>query len=63
MNAVVLCVGSGRPRDLDVPGRKGPGVAFALDYLTAATRAVLDGPGALPDPLNAISVFCADRIT
>ena len=28
-------------------------MAFALDYLTAATRAVLDGPGALPDALNA----------
>ena len=52
-DAVVLCVGSGRPRDLDVPGREGPGVAVALDYLTAATRAVLDGPGALPDALNA----------
>ena len=50
-DAVVLCIGSGKPRDLDVPGRKGPGVAFALDYLTAATRAVLDGPGTLPDAL------------
>lgn len=28
-DAVVLCIGSGKPRDLDVPGRKGPGVAFA----------------------------------
>ena len=52
-DAVVLCIGSGKPRDLDVPGRKGPGVAFALDYLTAATRAVLDGPETLPDALNA----------
>ena len=43
----------GKPRDLDVPGRKGPGVAFALDYLTAATRAVLDGPETLPEALNA----------
>lgn len=52
-DAVVLCIGSGKPRDLDVPGRKGPGVAFALDYLTAATRAVLDGPETLTDALNA----------
>lgn len=28
-------------------------MAFALDYLTAATRAVLDGPETLPDALNA----------
>lgn len=52
-DAVVLCLGSGRPRDLDVPGRKGPGVAFALEYLTAATRAVLDGSDGLPDGLDA----------
>lgn len=52
-DAVVLCPGSGRPRDLEVPGRKGPGVVFALDYLTAATRAVLDGPESLPESLDA----------
>ena len=52
-DAGVLCLGSGRPRDLDVPGRKGPGVAFALEDLTAATRAVLDGSDGLPDGLDA----------
>jgi len=42
-DAVALCVGAKKPRDLDVPGRQAQGVSFAVDYLTAATRAVLDG--------------------
>ena len=52
-DAVVLCCGSGKPRDLNVTGRAGDGVAFALDYLTAATRHVLDGSDPIPDDLNA----------
>ena len=42
-DAVVLCCGAAQPRDLDVPGRAGEGVWFAVDFLTAATRALLDG--------------------
>ena len=44
-DAVVLCCGAARPRDLDVPGREGPDVWFAVDFLTAATRSLLDGRG------------------
>ena len=39
-DAVVLCCGSKTPRDLNVPGRETPGIHFAVDYLTAATRKV-----------------------
>ncbi len=42
-DAVVLCVGAKRPRDLDVPGRSAEGVHFAVDYLTRCTKALLDG--------------------
>lgn len=42
-DAVVLCTGAGKPRDMDLPGRDSSGVYFASDYLTAATKAVLDG--------------------
>ncbi len=42
-DAVLLCTGAKRPRDLDVPGREAAGVCFAVDYLTRATRAVLEG--------------------
>src|SRR5699024_8222207 len=42
-DAVVLCCGAARPRDLDVPGRAGPDVWFAVDFLKETTRALLDG--------------------
>ena len=39
-----MCCGAKNPRDLKVPGREAKGVHFAVDYLTAATRSLLD-PG------------------
>ncbi len=42
-DAVVLCGGSTRPRDLPVPGRELRGVHFAMDFLTQQNRAVADG--------------------
>ncbi len=42
-DAVVLCCGAAHPRDLAVPGREGESVFFAVDYLKAATVALLDG--------------------
>jgi glutamate synthase (NADPH/NADH) small chain len=48
-NATVLCTGATQPRDLPVEGRKLPGVHFAIEYLTANTKAVLAGqPEASP---------------
>ncbi len=45
-NAVVLCGGATKPRDLPVEGRNLQGIHFAMDFLTANTRKVL-GPGAV----------------
>jgi glutamate synthase (NADPH) small chain len=42
-DAVVLCTGATRPRDLQVAGRSLAGVHFAMDYLTASTRSLLNG--------------------
>ena len=42
-DAVVLAVGSTVPRDLKVEGRELAGVHFAMDFLTANTKAVLGG--------------------
>ena len=42
-DAVVLCAGAGKPRDLALPGRDAKGIHFAVDFLTAATKAVLAG--------------------
>lgn len=41
-DAIVLCCGATKPRDLQVPGRELKGVHFAMDFLTANTKAVLD---------------------
>lgn len=45
-DAVILCTGATKPRDLTIPGRELQGIHFAMDFLTANTQAVLDGkPG------------------
>jgi glutamate synthase (NADPH/NADH) small chain len=42
-DAVVLCTGATKPRDLPVEGRNLNGVHFAMEFLHANTRALLDG--------------------
>ena len=42
-DAVVLATGATKPRDLPIPGRELKGVHFAMDFLTANTKSVLDG--------------------
>lgn len=42
-DAVVLCTGSTRPRDLEVEGRKATGIHYAMEFLRASTKALLDG--------------------
>jgi glutamate synthase (NADPH/NADH) small chain len=45
-DAVVLCGGASRPRDLCVENRNLPGIHFAMDFLRANTKKVLDGAAA-----------------
>jgi len=42
-DAVVICTGATKPRDLKIQGRELKGVHFAMEFLTANTQAVLDG--------------------
>jgi glutamate synthase (NADPH/NADH) small chain len=42
-DAVVLCTGATKPRDLPVEGRNLKGVHFAMEFLTANTKSLLDG--------------------
>jgi glutamate synthase (NADPH/NADH) small chain len=51
-DAIVLCTGATRARDLPVEGRSLGGVHFAMDYLTTATQAVL-GKGPKDAPIQA----------
>ena len=41
-DAIVLCTGATRPRDLAVPGRELGGVHFAMDFLHGNTKSLLD---------------------
>jgi glutamate synthase (NADPH/NADH) small chain len=48
-DATVICTGATQARDLAVEGRKLKGIHFAMDYLTASTKALLAGaPDACP---------------
>jgi glutamate synthase (NADPH) small chain len=42
-DATVLCTGATKPRDLPVEGRHLKGVHFAMDFLHANTKSLLDG--------------------
>ena len=41
-DAVILCTGSTKPRDLPIEGRQLKGIYFAMDFLTENTKAILD---------------------
>jgi len=49
-DAIVLAVGSSRPRDLTVPGRELTGIHFAMDYLARQNREVA-GDRVSPEPV------------
>jgi len=42
-DAVILATGATKPRDLPIEGRQFKGVHFAMEFLTANTKSVLDG--------------------
>src|ERR1043166_7574868 len=52
-DAVVLCGGASKPRDLSVEGRELKGIHFAMDFLTANTQALLNGNTSCEDSLSA----------
>ena len=41
-DATVICTGATKPRDLPIEGRQLKGIHFAMDFLTANTKSVLD---------------------
>jgi glutamate synthase (NADPH/NADH) small chain len=42
-DAVILATGATKPRDLPISGRELKGIHFAMDFLTANTKSILDG--------------------
>jgi glutamate synthase (NADPH/NADH) small chain len=51
-DATVICTGATEPRDLAVDGRDLTGVHFAMEFLTASTKALLNG-GPDSSPIHA----------
>ncbi len=51
-DATVICTGATQPRNLPIEGRDLRGVHYAMEYLTASTRALLNG-GADRSPIHA----------
>ncbi len=41
-DSIVLACGASRPRDITAPGREAEGIYFAVDYLRANTKSLLD---------------------
>ena len=41
-DAVVLATGASNPRDIKVEGREAKGIYFAVDFLKANTKSLLD---------------------
>lgn len=41
-DALILCIGAGKPRDLPIEGRDLGGIHFAMEFLTANTKSVLN---------------------
>ena len=52
-DAVILACGASHPRDIDAPGRDADGICFAVPYLTAATKTLLDGEDPAASPITA----------
>jgi glutamate synthase (NADPH/NADH) small chain len=52
-DATIVCTGATQPRDLPVDGRALQGVHFAMEYLTASTKALLGG-GPDSSPIHAL---------
>jgi len=57
-DALLFTTGATKARDLEIPGRDLNGVHFAMDFLTANTRALLDS-GQLDPDLNAGDIISA----
>lgn len=42
-DALILCIGAGKPRDLPIEGRELGGIHYAMEFLTANTKSLLNG--------------------
>ena len=55
-DSIVLACGASNPRDIKAPGREAKGIYFAVDYLKAATKDLLDAGTTIASEVSAFSV-------
>ncbi|MDF2906173.1 MAG: glutamate synthase [Herbinix sp.] len=58
---IVLACGASNPRDIKVPGREAKGIYFAVDYLKAATKDLLDAGTTMVNEMESFSVSAKDK--
>ncbi|MCR5641385.1 MAG: glutamate synthase subunit beta [Lachnospiraceae bacterium] len=58
-DAIVLCCGASNPRNIEAPGREGADIYYAVDFLAATTKRLVDG--ALPEEAFADKDFANAR--
>ncbi|PAV29422.1 glutamate synthase [Virgibacillus profundi] len=51
-DSVIICTGAQKQRDLSIEGSNADGIHFAMDYLTASTKSLLDSVYNLDECLN-----------
>jgi glutamate synthase (NADPH/NADH) small chain len=56
-DAIVLCTGATKPRDLPIEGRNLAGIHFAMEFLHQNTKALLDGKSGPPIPAQGKDVI------
>ncbi len=52
-DAAIFCCGAEQPRDLPIPGREASGIYFAMEYLRANTKTLLDSGSAQQAEISA----------
>lgn len=60
-DSVILACGSSNPRDIKVPGREAIGIYFAVDYLKAATKDLLDAGTTKASGVSSFTVSAKDK--
>ncbi|MDF2541453.1 MAG: glutamate synthase small subunit [Herbinix sp.] len=58
---VILACGASNPRDIKVTGREAKGIYFAVDYLTSATKDLLQQGTTFLDKLESFTISAKDK--
>jgi glutamate synthase (NADPH/NADH) small chain len=60
-DSVILACGASNPRDIKAPGREAKGIYFAVDFLKAATKDLLDAGTTIESEINCFTISAKGR--